>query len=49
MFWIVVLLIMLALVALVSIEIIDDVLTYRDLQRRLGEERRRREEDSAFA
>ena len=49
MFWIVVLLIVLAPVALISIEIIGDVLTYRDLQRRLREERRRREEDSAFA
>ena len=49
MFWIVVLVIVLAPAALVSIEVISDVLTYRDLQRRLGEERRRREEDSAFA
>ena len=39
---------MLAPVALVSIEVIGDVLTYRDLQRRLGEERRRREEASAI-
>ncbi len=49
MSWTIVLLIVLAPVALVSIEVIGDLLKYRDLQRRLGEERMRRDEASEIA